>query len=94
MPYKRTSIIALIVGGILLIPLIAMQFTNEVQWTTSDFVVAAVLLLSAGFLCELALRKIKRPNMRVAICALIIVILLLVWAELGVGIFGSPFAGS
>ena len=33
---------------VLLIPLIAMQFTDEVNWSGGDFVFAALLLLGVG----------------------------------------------
>lgn len=86
--------ILLAVVMLLLIPLIAMQFTNEVNWTASDFVVAGILLFGTGFLAELLLRKVKNKNYRIAAVAVLLVILFLVWAELAVGIFGTPFAGS
>ena len=93
MQNKRLIIIVLTVAFLLLIPLIAMQFTDEVNWTLSDFVVAGVLLLGTGLMCELAIRKINKIKNRVAICAALLVVLLLIWAELAVGIFGTPFAG-
>jgi hypothetical protein len=92
-PNKRLTGIVLAVAILLLIPLIAMQFTSEVNWTFFDFVAAAVLLLSSGLLCEFVLRKIKKIEYRIAICAVILIGLLLVWAELAVGIFGTRFAG-
>ena len=73
---------------------LAMQFTNEVNWDLRDFVVMGVLLLGTGLMCELVLRKVKQTQHRVAICAALVVALFLVWAELAVGIFGTPFAGS
>ena len=79
---------------LLVIPLIAMQFSNEVNWTLSDFVVAAILLFGTGLLLELVLRKIKNTKNRVILAAIIIVLLLIIWIELAVGIFGSPLAGS
>ena len=91
---KRLIGIVLAVVLLLLIPLIAMQFTSEVNWTLSDFVVAAVLLLGTGLMCELVIRKVKKPVHRLTICAVILVLLFLAWAELAVGIFGTPFAGS
>ena len=91
---KRLIGIVLTVVFILLIPFIAMQFTHEVNWTASDFFVAAVLLLGTGLACELVLRKVKKKEQRIALCAVILVILFLIWAELAVGIFGSPFSGS
>ena len=91
---KRLIGMVLTVVFILLIPFIAMQFTDEVNWIASDFAVAAVLLLGTGLACELVLRKVKKTKHRIALCAGILVILFLIWAELAVGIFGSPFSGS
>jgi hypothetical protein len=45
-------------------------------------------------MCELVLRKVKKIGHRIAICAALLVALFLIWAELAVGIFGTPFAGS
>jgi hypothetical protein len=53
-----------------------------------------VLLLGTGLMCELVLRKVKKIKYRIAICGAILVVLLLIWMELAVGIFGTPFAGS
>ena len=94
MKNKRLIGILVTVGILLLIPLIAMQFTNEVVWTLSDFIIAGILLLGTGLLCELVLRKIQKPQHRMLICGVILVALALVWVELAVGLFGSPFAGS
>ena len=94
MENKRLIGIVLTVVVLLLIPLIAMQFTNEVNWTFFDFAVAGVLLLGTGFICELVIRKVKKTNHRIILCGVILAALLLIWIELAVGIFGTPFAGS
>lgn len=94
MENKRLAIILLTVTILLLIPLIAMQFTNEVNWNIFDFVVAGVLLLTTGFAIELVLRKVKKVNKRIAISIVIILMFILLWAELAVGIFGTPISGS
>lgn len=91
---KRLIGIVLTVVILLLIPLIAMQFTDEVKWGLADFVVMGGLLLGTGLMCELVMRKVKKIEHRIAICGAILVALFLIWAELAVGIFGSPFAGS
>jgi hypothetical protein len=91
---KRLIGIVLTVAFILLIPLIAMQFTDEVNWTLFDFVVAGVLLLGTGLMCELVMRKVNKIQYRIAICGAFLVGLLLIWLELAVGIFGTPLAGS
>ena len=90
---KRLIGIVLTVLLLLLIPLTAMQFTDEVNWTLFDFIIAAILLLGTGLSCELVLRKIKKINLRIAICVTLLAGLLLIWAELAVGIFGTPFGG-
>ena len=89
MQNKRLSIIVLTVALLLLIPLIAMQFTNEVNWDVFDFIAAGVLLLGTGLLCELVIRKVKKRRHRIVFCLAILLALLLFWAELAVGIFGT-----
>ena len=90
---KRLMVIVLTVAVLWLIPLIAMQFTNAVNWNMFDFIAAGGLLLGTGLMCELVMRKVKKINYRISICAVLLVALLLIWAELAVGIFGTPFAG-
>ena len=94
MQNKRLIGIVLTVVFLLLIPLIAMQFSPEVDWKLFDFIVMGGLLLGTGLLCELVLRKVKKTEHRILICGAILVALFLIWAELAVGIFGTPFAGS
>ena len=94
MEKKNLSIILASTGILLLIPLIAMQFTDEVNWSLFDFGIAAALLLVVGFVCEFVLRKLKTSKYKAPVIMAIIVMFLLVWAELGVGIFGTPFAGN
>ncbi len=71
-----------------------MQFTDEVNWTLFDFVVMGILLLGTGLMCELVLRRVKKIGHRIAICGALLLALLIIWAELAVGVFGTPFAGS
>ena len=91
---KRLFGILLTVAFILSIPLIAMQFTNEVDWSFSDFAIMGFLLTSTGLVVELVIRKVRKPENRFIVIAAILALLFLIWAELAVGIFGSPFAGS
>jgi len=94
MKNKRFIGILCIVAFLLLIPFTAMQFTNEVNWTLFDFIVAGGLLLSSGFICEWVLRKVHNTNHRIVFCSIVLLLLLLTWVELAVGIFGTPLAGS
>ena len=94
MKNKRLIGILGTVAVLLCIPLVAMQFTNEVNWTFSDFAIAGGLLLGTGLLIETVARNIKDKKIRIGITVAILIVLALVWAELAVGIFGTPFAGS
>ena len=91
---KKTVIIFLAPIIILLIPLIAMQFTSEVSWNGGDFSVATILLYGAATMTFLFLYYIKDKQTRLAIITATIVLLIITWMELAVGIFGTPFAGS
>lgn len=91
---KRLIGIITAVIVLLLVPFFAMQFTDEVNWSLSDFLVAGILLLGSGLMCELVMRKVARIENRLALCAAILVVLILIWIELAVGLFGTPFAGS
>lgn len=94
MKNKRLLLILATVVLLLLIPLIAMQFTTEVDWDSTDFLIMGMLLTGTGLLCELVLRKVKSNKHRILFCGTALLLLFLIWAELAVGIFGSPFAGS
>mgnify|MGYP001031533283 CR=1 FL=1 len=91
---KRFIIIPIIVSLLLLVPFIAMRFTDNVNWAPFDFVVAGVLLLGAGFTFDFSIRKIKNKTYRILVPIILVLIFLLLWAELAVGILGNPFGGS
>ena len=91
---KRLGIILLAAVLLLIVPFIAMQFTNQVNWSGSDFLIMGILLTGTGIIVELVLRKIKKIEPRILFIVGIIVLFLLVWAELAVGIFGTFLAGS
>lgn len=74
------------VAALLLAPLVAMQFTDSVAWTASDFAVAAALLIGAALVYELASRLTSRPAWRLAIGAAILTAVALIWAQGAVGI--------
>ena len=94
MKNKRLVIILSVVAIPLLVPLIVMQFTNEVSWTLFDFIVAAFLLFIAAMAVGLIIRKVKDKTYRIIFSAVVLALFLLIWAEIAVGIFGTPFAGT
>ncbi|MEQ8358843.1 MAG: hypothetical protein RH860_05095 [Cytophagales bacterium] len=94
MRINRIKIILGIVALLLLIPLVAMQLSDEVNWTFNDFIVMALLLSGFGILADLVLRKVRKFSFRLIAFIAIFAVFVLVWAELAVGIFGTPFAGN
>ncbi len=74
---------------ILLLPLVAMQFTDEVNWEVADFVIAAALLVGVGVPYELAVRKTGNAAYRAAVGVALAAAFLLVWVNGAVGIIGS-----
>ncbi|MGI9530510.1 hypothetical protein [Lutimonas sp.] len=91
---KRGIFIVCSFGLLLMIPVLAMQLTDEVNWTIGDFIVAGLLLMSTGFFLEIILRKVKNKKQRILLGFVLFLALVLLWAELAVGIFDSPLSGS
>jgi len=85
MPIKSILAVAVVTGLILLIPLIAMQFTTEVNWSPFDFIVMGGFLFVTGLLLDFAIRKAGKY--RAAAILGILVLFLYIWAGLAVGIF-------
>jgi hypothetical protein len=76
-----------LIAVILLTPLVAMQFTQEVRWTGFDFAVAAVLLIGATVTYELAARFILDRRGRVLLGGGLLLLVALIWTQGAVGIF-------
>ncbi|MCL6712406.1 hypothetical protein M8R20_36055 [Pseudomonas sp. R2.Fl] len=74
---------------LLSLPLIAMQFTDEVNWTPSDFVVFGGMLAVACGACDVAMRKGGNWRYRAGALLAVGTAFLLVWANLAVGFVGS-----
>ncbi|HEX6930283.1 MAG TPA: hypothetical protein VF267_13595 [Gammaproteobacteria bacterium] len=72
-----------------LLPLIAMQFTDDVNWGPVDFAVMFVLIFGTGFAVELAVRKSRSTLYRVAAGIALVGSFLLAWLSVGVGIIGT-----
>jgi hypothetical protein len=81
--------LALATALLLLIPLVAMQFSQDVNWTLFDFGVAGALLFGAGLAYVLVARMGSNGNYRLAAGLAIAAGLLLVWGNLAVGFLGS-----
>ncbi|SIQ37454.1 hypothetical protein SAMN05880574_11164 [Chryseobacterium sp. RU37D] len=69
-------------------------FVEGWNWSSFDFIIAGILLFGSALLINLMIRSERTFSSKLIVCSVILLLLLLVWAELAVGIFGSPFAGS
>jgi hypothetical protein len=74
---------------LLLLPLVAMQFTAEVAWDLADFVIFGAMLGSACGTYELAARRTANGAYRAAVGVALVTAFILVWMNLAVGIIGN-----
>jgi hypothetical protein len=63
-----------------------------VNWDLFDFAAAGTLLLGAGLVYSLVSRNVSAEN-RAVVGIAVVAVLLLVWAELAVGVLGTPLSG-
>ena len=77
----------------LLIPLIAMIISDEVQWSAFDFLIMGGLLISFALIGNYIYTSFKDKK-RTWLLYILGLVFLLIWAELAVGIFNSPVAGN
>lgn len=86
---RQMFLVALATAAILLVPLVAMRFSSEVQWSVADFVVMGVLLFGTGLAYVLISRVSDSVAYRVAVGVAVAAGFLLVWVNLAVGFIGS-----
>lgn len=93
---KRSSVIKrplILTLALLSVPLIGTRISDEVHWTGFDFVVVGILLFAINTSALLLWRRLPQSKSIPWIIALVLLFLIL-WAEVAVGVFGSPIAGS
>jgi hypothetical protein len=86
---QSTLIVGLITLLILSVPLIAMQFTEEVNWSPFDFIIIGMLLFGTGFSYMLILRYSPNFLYRAAVTLTVGGTFLMIWANLAVGLIGD-----
>lgn len=74
---------------LLLLPLVAMQFSNEVNWTVGDFLFAGLLIGIVGVTFELTVRVTRNWAHRAAVVSALAAGFLTIWANGAVGMIGS-----
>tara|TARA_B100001109_G_scaffold179970_1_gene147475 strand:- start:292 stop:555 length:264 start_codon:yes stop_codon:yes gene_type:complete len=78
---------------LLTIPFLSNICINDFNWSLLDFIIMGVLIFSCISLINLIRTKFSGIKETLALIIVVLVFILL-WVELAVGIFGSPFAGS
>lgn len=88
---RQKNIIRIVIATalLLLVPFVAMQFTDGVRWSVFDFVVAGVLLSGTGFVYELVASRAGTTWHKLAVAMAVGAGLLLIWVNLAVGIIGT-----
>ena len=74
---------------ILLLPLVAMQVTDEVAWDAADFAFAGALIVGTGMTYEVAAKMTGNTAYRAAVAVALAAAFLLVWVNGAVGIIGT-----
>jgi hypothetical protein len=72
-----------------LLPLIAMQFTDDVAWDKADFAVMGAMVFGACGAYEATARMTRNVAYRAAISVALVAAFILIWMNLAVGIIGS-----
>lgn len=75
--------------ALLMLPALAMQMTGEVNWTTGDFVFAAILLGFVGTVVELASRFARPGAPRIGYLIAGFTAFFTFWSNAAVGIIGD-----
>ena len=78
---------------LVLLPLVAMQFTDEVNWTLGDFAFAGILFGTVGLLYELTVRMSRNIAYRAGVGFALAAAFLIVWANGAVGMIGDEGSG-
>ncbi|MCC7365389.1 MAG: hypothetical protein IT303_13565 [Dehalococcoidia bacterium] len=93
MPHRTAHLPSILLGAALVaLPLGVVQLTAD--WNAFDFAAMAVLLLAAGALFAVAALVARVPRYRLLVGGIVALAFFAAWAELAVGVFGTPVAGS
>ncbi|MDB2356966.1 hypothetical protein N9W10_02205 [Gammaproteobacteria bacterium] len=78
---------------VLLLPLIGV-ILFDLDWNIFDFLIMGLLILFFSIAINLILNNLNSSKLRLILVLMLVILFLLIWAELAVGVFGTPFAGT
>lgn len=87
--YQSITGVAVATVLILMVPLVAMQFTDEVAWGAADFIIVGTLLFGTGFSYVLVTRSAPNIAYKTAVGLALGAALFMIWANLAVGLIGA-----
>lgn len=76
-----------LIAAVLTTPVVAMQLTDDVNWTAADFLFVAVLLVGAELIYKLATWKVGGSAYRLMVGAALLLVVAIVWADAAAGLF-------
>lgn len=91
--YKNKKVRLLYPLLLLVVPLIGMCITEEINWSLFDFIIMGVLILTVSIGMNFIFYKTKNLKNRIIYTGIFGLLLLLIWLELAVGVLGTSFAG-
>ena len=71
-----------------------MAITDEINWSPFDFIIMGFMLIVLSIGINFVSNQAKNFKNRVLYIGVLVLIFMLIWAELAVGAFGTPFGGS
>ncbi|KQT21815.1 hypothetical protein ASG31_00260 [Chryseobacterium sp. Leaf404] len=91
---QKTALIFAIPSILIVAAFIANYVVEGFNWTGSDFLIAAILLFGTASFIYMILNSKLSVRAKTMISIVIVLILMVIWVEMAVGLFGSPIAGS
>lgn len=79
---------------LMLIPLMANWLNNEFHWKFGDFILMGAMIYGLGLITLILMNVVKNKILRLIVTGIFFLLFLLIWVELAVGIFDTPFGGS
>ena len=79
--------------AILLVVFLASLLSDQVTWSIYDFLIGGGLIFVFATIETILWNKLKSKH-RLFVVLFVLLVFLILWAEMAVGLFDSPLAGS
>lgn len=79
--------------AVLLVVFLASLLSDQVMWSIYDFLIGGGLIFVFATIETILWNKLKSKH-RLFVVLFVLLVFLILWAEMAVGLFDSPLAGS